>query len=65
MLYKVIDGTGEWDLMQWCVREGAFSKQQQLAMRMYKAAAQSEKYLWWVVVSIVLQVWKRPSAGQM
>eukprot|EP00210_Caulerpa_lentillifera_P006874 g6571.t1 len=42
------------------VRECAFAKQQQLAMKMYKVSAQSDKYLWWVVVSIVLQVWNRP-----
>lgn len=32
-------------------------------MRMYRQTGQSEQYLWWVVISIVLQTWKRPSAG--
>eukprot|EP00210_Caulerpa_lentillifera_P001792 g1722.t1 len=42
------------------VRDCAFAKQQQLAMKIYKVSTQSDKYLWWVVVSIVLQVWNRP-----
>ena len=32
-------------------------------MSMYRAAQMSEKYLWWVVVSLILQVWKRLGQG--
>lgn len=31
---------------------------------MYKVSSQSDKYLWWVIVSILLQVWNRPGRGK-
>lgn len=33
-------------------------------MKMYKLSSQSDKYLWWVIISIVLQVWNRPGRGK-
>lgn len=33
-------------------------------MKIYRNMSHSEEYLWWVVVSIILQVWKRPSSGE-
>lgn len=33
-------------------------------MKMYKVSSQSDKYLWWVIVSILLQVWNRPGRGK-
>ncbi|GMH32631.1 hypothetical protein BSKO_00465 [Bryopsis sp. KO-2023] len=42
------------------VREGIHAKQQQVAMKIYKHLG-SEKYLWWVVVSLLLQAWGEPA----
>lgn len=41
-------------------REGLHSSQQQVATKIYRQIG-TEKYLWWVVVSLLLQAWSEPA----